>query len=281
MSFVKRASFVAIIVILLVIIISMFLPSTKTVNKEIFFEADTRIVEQQLLNYSFIDEKHEFKINQENFSYTLSDKPIGVLANIKINFNIGLSPIKKFKMLFAENELELLLAEELTLLKSKIEDLPKIHKVKVEKTYRAEVLWFLSIRDTLNQINTTNIHGKLIEEVEQYIANNNLKTIDSPVVIYHYWSDSIIDIEAGIPISENIQPNSQRIKLNKIDTGFYVSATHFGAYERLPETYFGINEWMRKNKVTIIGPPFEFYISDPSSTANQEEWKTLISFPVK
>lgn len=281
MNFLKRSVFVLLIFMVLSIVISMFFPSSLTIKKEIFFEADTKIVTQQLIDFSFDDNLSGFVVKKENITYNISDKATGVLVSFNIDLNFGLNPITKFKGLFAKKDIELILDEHLNALKLKIEDMPKIHKVVVEKTHRTSPMWFLSIRDTINQTNTSNIHGKLIEEVQQYLLTNNLQDTASPVVIYHYWSDSIIDIEAGIPITEKAIVTSQRIKLNKIDTGYYVSATHFGAYERLPETYFGINEWMRKNEVTVIGPPFEFYITDPASTDKQEEWETLISFPIK
>jgi effector-binding domain-containing protein len=71
------------------------------------------------------------------------------------------------------------------------------------------------------------------------------------------------------------------VKLNYIPTGSYVSATHYGVYERMPETYFSINEWMRKNEVQVIGPPWEVYITDPALEPNPEKWETQINFPIQ
>lgn len=281
MSFFKRSSIVLVFFILVSIVASLFFPASTTFKKEVFFEADTKITAQQLANLSFGEEINEFVLKKEDITYSIIDQKEGVLVNFNITINFGFNPIKKFKGLFAQRELSLLLDEKIGQLKLKIEDLPKIHKVNVEKRHRNEVVWFLSIRDTLNQINTSNIHGKLIEEVQQFILANSLQDTASPIVIYHYWSDSIIDIEAGIPIAKPFISSSERVKLNKIDTGFYVSATHFGPYERLPETYFGINEWMRKNEVVVIGPPFEIYTTDPSTTVNSEKWETVICFPIK
>jgi len=103
----------------------------------------------------------------------------------------------------------------------------------------------------------------------------------SPMVIYHFWSDTLIDIEAGIPINDSLVVESERIKLNKIEADFAVTAIHYGAYDRLPETYFGINEWMRTNQVEVIGAPWEVYITDPTEEPNPEKWQTAIFYPIK
>src|SRR5690606_40679000 len=59
----------------------------------------------------------------------------------------------------------------------------------------------------------------------------------------------------GLPIEEPTISIPTPLQLNSIAAGDYVTATHYGSYDRLPETYFGINEWMRKNKVIVTGMP--------------------------
>ncbi|NCP46619.1 MAG: hypothetical protein GW818_09435, partial [Flavobacteriales bacterium] len=141
--------------------------------------------------------------------------------------------------------------------------------------------WFLSIRDTISPIAMNNIYGKNYSEINQYMSQQKFESISVPLVIYHFWSDSIVDIEFGIPINDSITIDNNRIKLDKIKSGNVVTAIHYGPYERLPETYFGINEWMRKNKVVVIGPPWESYITDPTTEPNPEKWQTAIFFPIE
>ena len=125
--------------------------------------------------------------------------------------------------------------------------------------------WFLSIRDSVSEAEMNNIHGKIYAKINHYMDNNGLKIKSSPLVIYHFWSDTLIDIEAGIPIFDSVEVVDEIIKLSKIKSGKVVTAIHHGSYDRIPETYFGINEWMRKNKVVVNGPPWEVYITDPAT----------------
>ncbi|NCT16140.1 MAG: hypothetical protein COW67_02360 [Flavobacteriales bacterium CG18_big_fil_WC_8_21_14_2_50_32_9] len=281
MSLLKRSFLVILIFIVLLTFVSLFFPSSQKISKEVFFEADNKIVTQQLDATTFDIELENFTLKKEDVKYTLKDDTKGVFVYFEFNISYGFNPITKYRGLFVQTKINTLLDEKINQLKKNIEDLPKIHKVNVQKIHRSEILWYLSIRDTLNQLQENNIHGKLINEVENYISTNQLNEIYSPIVIYHYWSDSIIDIEAGIPVEKAYEPNNNRIKLNKIDTGNYVTATHYGAYERLPETYFGINEWMRKNEVHVIGAPWEMYVTDPSGEPNPDKWETIIYFPIE
>ena len=193
----------------------------------------------------------------------------------------GFNPITKFNALFDREALIEAFELQLDSIKQHIENLPKIHRVKVKKELIEEPIWFLSLRDTVNQQEASNIHGKLFTQINQLMDAQEIVSDDSPFVIYHLWTDSIVDIEAGIPIKDSISFENSMINLKKIVPGNVVTAIHQGPYERLPETYFGINEWMRKNKVIVTGPPWESYITDPAKEANPEKWKTAIYFPIE
>jgi effector-binding domain-containing protein len=162
-----------------------------------------------------------------------------------------------------------------------LEDLPKIQGVVVEKLMMEDDIWFLSIRDTINQMSMNNAHGKFYKEINQFLMEKEFNVSEPPLVIYHSWSDTLVDIEVGISILDSTMFGNDRIKMNKIKKSNIVTAVHYGAYERLPETYFGINEWMRGNKVVVTGPPWEIYLTDPSTDADPKHWETAIFFPIK
>jgi len=207
------------------------------------------------------------------------DNDVKVLWGIEVDF--GFNPIKKFFGLFMEEYISLDFERGLERLKNEAEKLPKIKRVKVEKITFKKSNWFLSIRDSVDQMQMNNIHGKIYTEINKYMDGNGVESSAGPLVIYHFWSDTLIDIEAGIPVKDSLLKGNHRIKLNKINAEFAVTAIHYGAYDRLPETYFGINEWMRKNKVEVIGPPWEVYLTDPTKESNPEKWQTAIYYPVK
>lgn len=281
MAFLKRVITVIIIFSLLIVIVSLFLPSKFEVSKNVFISADIHATKNYLEEQSQIKSLFNFSDFETNFEYDVSDVENGVDVIFNLQLDYGFNPIIKFFGLFSHDNWIEQIDAELIRIKTEIEELPKIHKVNVQIKAIDKPIWFLSIRDTVAQKDMNNIHGKSYEKINNYIDSANLEKIMSPITIYHSWSDTIVDIEIGIPISKETVVFNNKIKPNNIDAGTYVTATHYGAYDRLPETYFGINEWMRKNKVTVIGAPWEMYVTDPAKETNPQKWETTISFPIE
>lgn len=281
MAFLKRIILVVIIFFLLLGGFSMFLPSKSELTQHVFISADIYATK------NYIEEQRQKKLLfnfpgfETHYTHDVNDVENGVDVVFNLQIEYGFNPITKFLGLFSHKKWVDHLKTELLRIKTEVEELPKIHKVNVQTNIITEPIWFLSIRETVAQNDMNNIHGRYYEKINNYIDSVKLKKILSPITIYHFWSDSLVDIEIGIPISSETVVVNNKIKLNKIDTGTYISAIHYGAYDRLPETYFGINEWMRKNKATIIGAPWEMYITDPAKEANPQKWETAINFPVE
>ena len=231
--------------------------------------------------YKYIENKIDFGMAQSQGTWQFNDADDGIEVIWAMNINLGFNPVSKFYGLFMEDEIGPDFELGLKRLKSYAENLPKIHRVEVEKKKLEKDQWFLSIRDTVNQMEMNNIHGKSYAKINKYMDDHGIESTEVPLTIYHFWSDTLVDIEIGIPVNDSTITGNDEIKLNKIKSGYVVTATHYGPYERLPETYFGINEWMRKNKVVVTGPPWESYITDPATEPDPEKWKTAIFFPVE
>lgn len=303
MNYLKRLVLIFFGLVILTFLISLFIPSTFKVEKSANISTKSELLFKQIealekitawsIWENKIIEVGEIKQNQSvelitDFGYgeaketlLITDLDEGIRLSWTIELGFGFNPITKMRGLFIDEVINKTLQGELDRLKSHVENLPQINSSKVEKHYISENMWYLSIRDTIDQKQMNNIHGKLYNEINMYMDDKNINSDLPPIVIYHFWSDTLVDIEAGIQINDSVQTEGTRIRLNKIPVGNVVSATHYGSYERLPETYFSINEWMRKNKVEILGPPWEIYVTDPALEPNPEKWETQINFPIK
>lgn len=303
MNYIKRLALVVAILFFLVFLISLFLPSSIKVEQSILVKAKPELLFKQINSLENIakwsvwkDKKIEVKNSVSNqvvefstdFGYnetkekiTIKELEQAIELTWEIELYFGFNSIAKIRGMFVEEVLLKNLEEELTSLKKYTENLPQINSGIVSKQFLAEKQWYLSIRDTINQMQMSNIHGKLYGEINSFMDENNIVSDLAPIVIYHYWSDTLIDIEAGIQLKDSVKFSNDRVKLNFIATGNYVTATHYGVYERMPETYFSINEWMRKNEVQVVGPPWEVYVTDPALEPNPEKWETQINFPIQ
>ncbi|MBL4593916.1 MAG: SRPBCC family protein [Flavobacteriales bacterium] len=223
-------------------------------------------------NFGFIESKGTWSFN---------DVENGVEVVWGMDVDFGFNPLSKFFGLFMEDKIAPDFELGLERLKSFAENLPKINSVIAKKERMKNDLWFLSIRDTLNPREMNNVHGKIYSEINQYLKNLEVVNQEAPIVIYYSWFDTICDIEVGIPVLDTTLIGNGRIKMNKIASTNVVTAIHYGAYDRLPETYFGINEWMRKNKVRVTGHNWEVYLIDPATEPSPEKWETAIYFPIE
>ena len=303
MNYIKRLAFIVAILLLLVFLVSLFLPSTIKVEQSILIKAKPELLFKQIntlenvAKWSVWENKEiEVKNSIENqvvelntdFGYNETKEKLTIIEReqeIELIWEIepyfGFNPIAKIRGMFADEMLIKNLKNELNSLKSYTENLPQINSSKVSKQFLSEKQWYLSIRDTINQMQMSNIHGKLYSEINSFMDEHHIVSDLAPLVIYHFWSDTLVDIEAGIQVNDSVSITNKRVKLNYIAIGNYVTATHYGVYERIPETYFSINEWMRKNEVQVIGPPWEVYVTDPAIEPNPEKWETQINFPIQ
>ncbi len=223
----------------------------------------------------------DFGMGDVEGGWTFKEVEAGVEVSWRMTIDFGFNPFTKFIGLFLEEQMAPDFELGLKRLKLFSEELPKIHKVEVATKMLNEDLWFLSIRDTVHQREMNNIHGRSYTEISQYMNEFDLATDLPLMVVYHLWSEDKIDIEVGLPVVDSSIVGNGRIKMNRIRATNVVYATHYGPYERLPETYFGINEYMRKNEVIVTGPPWESYVTDPASEPSPENWETVIYFPIE
>lgn len=337
MNIFKRLLIIVSVFIVLLVIISFFLPTTLKIEKSITIETTNELVFNQVnelknwRNWSAWAEKDSTIYTQLNnystpsndvnatFNWKSNDDELGegsvkiikslphelielemnfdetealsywyfkpnenvVEVTFGINLNFGFNPFAKWFGLFAENYIAPDIEKGLKNLKSFSENLPKISSGLASQKEITEPQWFVGIREKIDGNKTENLHAKLFLEVNEFLNKQHIDSDLPPIVIYHFWSDSVVDIEAGLLLKDSIFFEDNRIKLNKIKPGKVVTANHYGAYDRIPETYFSINEWMRRNEVQVIGPPWEIYVVDPSVEQNPVKWITEIYFPIK
>ncbi len=115
--------------------------------------------------------------------------------------------------------------------------------------------------------------GKLFET----IARNKLTCIGGPIAIYHdkEFNPANNDTEIAIPITERT-PDTRELA-----GGLCAKGIHRGAYSELSSTYSRIVQWMEENGYQLAAPPYEIYVTDPQTTASQEDYVTEIYFPIK
>ncbi|MET0135247.1 MAG: helix-turn-helix domain-containing protein [Kibdelosporangium sp.] len=114
-----------------------------------------------------------------------------------------------------------------------------------------------------------------------YAQSHGLAMTGPPFARYPEVSMGSLVLEGGVTIAEppSVEPGDG-IEAITIPAGPAAVAIHRGPYERLPETYQQIEAWIRDEGMSVAGPPYETYLTDPGEYPDPETWETEIVQPV-
>ncbi|MBL0183116.1 MAG: GyrI-like domain-containing protein [Chitinophagaceae bacterium] len=91
--------------------------------------------------------------------------------------------------------------------------------------------------------------------------------------------------EAGIQVNKRPGKLSKGVQVRELEAGTVVVAHFYGPYNMMPQGYDAIKEWMKFNKKSAAGAPYEIYVSDPidknGKPLDPYKVQTDIVFPVK
>ena len=194
--------------------------------------------------------------------------PIGRLLGIFMpgvlhkSFQSGLAKLKKVTMDYAAAMTTFKTSE------IKIKDLDKQYA--------------LVITDSSKCSEVDIVIGKVFGEVMQYVEMNKIECTAPPFVRYLVWDEKADRnvIEGGIFIKGPVA-GKDNIKFVEYPAQKVVSATHYGAYETISNTYQALEKYMKDHNLTSGGAPFEIYITDPQKEPEMTKWETEVYFPIK
>lgn len=119
-------------------------------------------------------------------------------------------------------------------------------------------------------------YGEYLGSLYERIARETLTPVGPPISIFHdeEHDPESYDMEIAVPVQEAV--NGTR----ELAGGLCAMATLTGPYTELPSIYAKLKEWMEVEGYTLVGAPYELYMTDPGKTAPEENI-TEIYFPVK
>lgn len=220
-------------------------------------------------------------------SYLLSDNGDGstkVISTFKSTMNGMLE--KWMKVLFMKSSMNKAFTESLNNMETYIAKQPSTDAYSLgnpEETNSNNMI-ALTIREKCTPNDLTKAFEKNLGKLATEAKAQNLNMIAPPFAIYHYWDTTMAnqaDIEFGIVVDklgkENNQIKSKEIKANKI-----AKIAYFGDYTMdMKHAYQALEKYIQDNKLTIIGAPYEVYVTDPASEPDKTKWQTDIYFPIK
>lgn len=90
--------------------------------------------------------------------------------------------------------------------------------------------------------------------------------------------------EVGVFVSDDGDSNESGepdgVEVVSIPGGAAATTLHRGPYEKLHEAYAALQEWIEDEDLKPAGPPWEVYVTDPTTVENPAEWETEVYWPV-
>jgi len=120
----------------------------------------------------------------------------------------------------------------------------------------------------------------------KHLTKNNTTPILSPFAQYQSFpqkpgDNDYVILRIGAFVEDfNGSPENG---LNFVETDPILSAqaTHQGDYRTIFNTHEKIKSYCQENNYTIVGNPYEIYITDPTLTPNIEDWQTCIIYEIE
>jgi AraC family transcriptional regulator len=131
-----------------------------------------------------------------------------------------------------------------------------------------------------------------LPHVFQYAQQHGIALAGLPFTRYVEMGPGLMTIEPGMRIAATdqnsiaIDPTWTRtaqdanVVKDTLPGGSVVTTTHMGSYEKLPEAYAAIQEWIEAKGLVTAGAPWECYVTDPAEYADPKDWKTDVFWPV-
>jgi effector-binding domain-containing protein len=110
-------------------------------------------------------------------------------------------------------------------------------------------------------------------QVFGFIGANNIKPDSAPMAKYKVAGDKY-EMEGGLIVPEGTK-GSGEIVASELPAGKAAFAVHVGAYDKLPDTYKAMADWLKSKNLKPSNVGWEIYVTDPSQ-AKPDEIKTEV-----
>jgi effector-binding domain-containing protein len=147
-----------------------------------------------------------------------------------------------------------------------------------EVTTTAQLL--ATCKATTNTTDIASVISQSYQTIGEFLMKNKLEQSGSVLAIYHSFSPEKIEMECAIPINKKATATKQ-INIFEKPSGTAALVKYYGPYEKTEAAHNAINDWIKTNNKTIVGSPWETYVTDPMVEKDTNKWLTEIYYPIQ
>lgn len=113
--------------------------------------------------------------------------------------------------------------------------------------------------------------GANIGAVSAMLEKNKLQPAGAPFTRTYSFEQGVLEFESGFPVAATTKGQGEVIG-TQLPKGLVATTIHSGSQDGSEKAYAAIEEWMKKNKKSPAGAPWEVYLT---------ETKMQIFFPIR
>jgi AraC family transcriptional regulator len=136
--------------------------------------------------------------------------------------------------------------------------------------------------------------GAVLGHVFKFAQQHGIAVTGLPFTRYSDIGPGLLTVEPGMRIAAPSDKNpiqidpewtvaagEAEVQADMLPGGFAAVTLHVGAYDRLPDAYGALEQWIESEGLLPAGAPWESYITDPAESPDPKDWKTEVFWPVK
>jgi len=145
----------------------------------------------------------------------------------------------------------------------------------------SQIQHIITMIDTVDPDGISEFHATAYAAIGAFMAENGLENEAAPVGIYHFYSDTLVILEVGIPISEAVEI-PEGMNMLEIPPTKVASATHVGSWDDIGKTHDAIDAWLEENGIEMNGYPWHVYFNTLEQVGGDPaKLYTQVHYPIK
>ncbi|HNR08997.1 MAG TPA: SRPBCC family protein [Saprospiraceae bacterium] len=161
-------------------------------------------------------------------------------------------------------------------------------ETEVDKKYRGYTInesehparFFVGMRKTVAIPQITSFFAEQFGKIYAAIQKAGIEMDGMPAGLYFTYDETAgtTDMVAGIPVKG--KASVPGFSTFEIPAGTELSLDYFGAYDKMGEAHYAMEDYIREKALTGRVPVIEEYLSDPELEPDTAKWLTRVIYPV-
>jgi AraC family transcriptional regulator len=122
--------------------------------------------------------------------------------------------------------------------------------------------------------------GEVLPHIFIYAQQHGIALAGLPFTRYVEMGHGLITMEPGMRVVSPGTAGQGEIVADILPGGLLATTVHAGPYDKLPDAYAAIEQWMESEGLVAAGAPWGSYLNAPSDFPDSKDWKTGVFWPM-